>query len=222
MSIMADYSVELSTELDEKCDFVEAVRPMPAARRGMAVSSPIQEAEEEAETVAAAPAVSGAPGGVPNLPAAGLQAKPGSDALDAFLKPKATLAPLVSGPRGDALDSLLAPKTTLLPRKLEALDPVVGHKEMPKMEKEKELKGGGRQEEKKDAKMEEKNGEKTEEKKDEKTEKEQPEAKEDKDKEEEEDYDDNSFDDNMSVPSEESIQEESDLGGGSPSHDDSV
>lgn len=42
-----------------------------------AVSSPIQEAEEEAETVAAAPAVSGAPGGVPNLPAAGLQAKPG-------------------------------------------------------------------------------------------------------------------------------------------------
>ena len=69
----------------------------------------------------------------------------GSDALDAFLKPKATLAPLVSGPRGDALDSLLAPKTTLLPRKLEALDPVVGHKEMPKMEKEKELKGGGRQ-----------------------------------------------------------------------------
>ena len=61
-----------------------------------------------------------------------------------------------------------------------------------------------------------------EEKKDEKTEKEQPEAKEDKDKEEEEDYDDNSFDDNMSVPSEESIQEESDLGGGSPSHDDSV
>ena len=36
MSIMADYSVELSTELDEKCDFVEAVRPMPAARRGMA------------------------------------------------------------------------------------------------------------------------------------------------------------------------------------------
>ena len=48
----------------------------------------------------------------------------GSDALDAFLKPKATLAPLVSGPRGDALDSLLAPKTTLLPRKLEALDPV--------------------------------------------------------------------------------------------------
>ena len=32
-------------------------------------------------------------------------------------------------------------------------------------------------------------------------EKEQPEAKEDKDKEEEEDYDDNSFDDNMSVPS---------------------
>lgn len=78
------------------------------------------------------------------------------------------------------------------------------------------------QEEKKDAKMEEKNGEKTEERKDEKTEKEQPEAKEDKDKEEEEDYDDNSFDDNMSVPSEESIQEESDLGGGSPSHDDSV
>lgn len=69
----------------------------------------------------------------------------GSDALDAFLKPKATLAPLVSGPRGDALDSLLAPKTTLLPRKLEALDPVVGHKEMPKMEKEKELKGGGGQ-----------------------------------------------------------------------------
>ena len=69
---------------------------------------------------------------------------------------------------------------------------------------------------------EEKNGEKTEEKKDEKTEKEQPAEKEDKDKEEEEDYDDNSFDDNMSVPSEESIQEESDLGGGSPSHDDSV
>ena len=134
MSIMADYSVELSTELDEKCDFVEAVRPMPAARRGMAtrwmllmkkddwilhtmvrqsiwismyiynliiythlskivvylyiymhmwvwvhsatgwmgvteaVSSPIQEAEEEAETVAAAPAVSGAPGGVPKPP----------------------------------------------------------------------------------------------------------------------------------------------------------
>ena len=65
----------------------------------------------------------------------------GGDALDAFLKPKATLAPLVSGPR-DALDSLLAPKTTLLPRKLEALDPVVGHKEMPKMEKEKELKSG--------------------------------------------------------------------------------
>ena len=30
---MADYSVELSTELDEKCDFVEAVRPV---RRGMA------------------------------------------------------------------------------------------------------------------------------------------------------------------------------------------
>lgn len=77
-------------------------------------------------------------------------------------------------------------------------------------------------EEKKDAKMEEKNGEKSEEKKDEKTEKEQPEEKEDKDKEEEEDYDDNSFDDNMSVPSEESIQEESDLGGGTPSHDDSV
>lgn len=25
---MADYSVELSTELDEKCDFVEAVRPV--------------------------------------------------------------------------------------------------------------------------------------------------------------------------------------------------
>lgn len=44
-----------------------------------AVSSPIQEAEEEAETVAAAPAVSGAPGGVPNLPAAGLQAKPGRE-----------------------------------------------------------------------------------------------------------------------------------------------
>lgn len=65
--------------------------------------------------------------------------------MDTFLKPKATLAPLVSGPRGDALDSLLAPKTTLLPRKLEALDPVVGHKEMPKMEKEKELKVGGRQ-----------------------------------------------------------------------------
>lgn len=65
----------------------------------------------------------------------------GGDALDTFLKPKATLAPLVSGPRGDALDSLLAPKTTLLPRKLEALvDPVVGHKEMPKMEKEKEPK----------------------------------------------------------------------------------
>ena len=42
-----------------------------------AVSSPIQEAEEEAETVAAAPAVSGSPGGVPNLSAAGLQAKPG-------------------------------------------------------------------------------------------------------------------------------------------------
>ena len=42
-----------------------------------AVSSPIQEAEEEADTVAAAPAVSGAPGGAPNLPAAGLQAKPG-------------------------------------------------------------------------------------------------------------------------------------------------
>jgi len=33
MSVMADYSVELSTELDEKCDFVEAVRPV---RRGMA------------------------------------------------------------------------------------------------------------------------------------------------------------------------------------------
>ncbi|CAL1152555.1 unnamed protein product [Cladocopium goreaui] len=193
MSVMADYSVELSTELDEKCDFVEAVRPV---RRGMAVSSPIQEGEEEAD-----------PKEEPSQVEAKVPGVPGTDALDTLLKPKERLAPLgaplapLGAPLaplaplgGDALDSLMGPKATLLPRKLDALDPSVAKTEVKVEEKEKEPK-----EEQKEQKLEQK--EKEEEKDD-------------------EDYDDNSFDDNMSVP--ESIQEESDLGSDTRRTEDSV
>eukprot|EP00435_Cladocopium_sp_Y103_P070166 s325_g34.t1 len=202
MSVMADYSVELSTELDEKCDFVEAVRPVTQPRRGMAVSSPIQEAEEEADVKEETKVETKVPG------------VPGTDALDTLLKPKerlaplAPLAPLSSAPLagGDALDSLMGPKATLLPRKLDALDPsTVSAKTEVKLEKEKE------KEQPKEEQKEQK----------EQTPEQKPEQKAEKEEEkDDEDYDDNSFDDNMSVP--ESIQEESDLGSDTRRTEDSV
>ena len=84
-----------------------------------AVSSPIQEAEEEEEPKEPEPKVE------PKVEAKG------ADSLDALLKPKAkaTLAPLSNTHFTDEIGKLLAAenmqqKTTLLPRKLDALDPL--------------------------------------------------------------------------------------------------
>lgn len=106
MSIGMDYSVELSTELDEKCDFVEVVRPV--AKRGLAglgvagTVGTIEEAAEEAEE----PPKSGEKSetsGQPKeqAPAAPLESAP--DALDALM-------PKVEAKKLDALDSLMSSK----------------------------------------------------------------------------------------------------------------
>ena len=109
MSIGMDYSVELSTELDEKCDFVEVVRPV--AKRGLAglgvagTVGTIEEAAEEAEE----PPRSGEKSetsGQPKeqVPAAPLESAP--DALDAL----DALMPKGEAKKPDALDSLMSSK----------------------------------------------------------------------------------------------------------------
>eukprot|EP00931_Biecheleriopsis_adriatica_P046722 TRINITY_DN26856_c0_g1_i1.p1 TRINITY_DN26856_c0_g1~~TRINITY_DN26856_c0_g1_i1.p1 ORF type:complete len:1680 (+),score=520.77 TRINITY_DN26856_c0_g1_i1:66-5105(+) len=96
VSIGCDYSVELSTELDEKCDFVEAVRPISntnSRRQASGVAgSTIEEAGEESDEapLKKAPATAAKPVGGGT-----------GDALDSLVKPKA-------GGGGDMLDSLLS------------------------------------------------------------------------------------------------------------------
>ena len=111
MSIGMDYSVELSTELDEKCDFVEVVRPV--AKRGLAgmgVASTgvgtIEEAAEEAEE----PREKSEKTERPKEELSEASQKPAPaivpDALDALM-PKSE----AKAKGGDALDSLISSTT---------------------------------------------------------------------------------------------------------------
>ncbi|CAE7387999.1 unnamed protein product [Symbiodinium natans] len=109
MSIGMDYSVELSTELDEKCDFVEVVRPV--AKRGAGLSNTvgtIEEAAEEEEPVRDRSADEKSVKFEAKSEATSLKSAPDAlDALDALM-PKGESEAKAKG--GDALDSLLSSK----------------------------------------------------------------------------------------------------------------
>ena len=114
MSIGMDYSVELSTELDEKCDFVEPVKPV--AKRGLGgFNAPsttvgtIEEDAEEAEELRTSekpekPKEQVPEGSGKSASDVIAQLKPAPDALDALMPKEEVKAK--GG--GDALDSLMS------------------------------------------------------------------------------------------------------------------
>ncbi|CAK9102246.1 Hypothetical protein (Fragment) [Durusdinium trenchii] len=194
MSICPDQSVELSTELEQKCDFVEEVRPVskPRSDRGIA-SSPIKEEEEIPENAdAKAEPARLEPGQAASQlrPLGPLPSRPTPaplDSLDSLSKPKQPMFTATKADAADALDVLLKPKAKTLP-------PLTQVDESKPKEPISVTEHAAEKEKKEDDEEEEK------EKKEEKMEKEEEE-----DDEYENSFDDDGdddVDDNMSVPPE--------------------
>jgi len=139
VSIGCDYSVDDSLELENKCDFVEVVRPVSstAKKKAMGIAgSTIDEAGEDAEELSAKPMAQLAASTLMeaaskpankksptsmNMLAGQTLMEAGSkkDALDSLMQPK------VATKGGDALDSLLS-KPKAKSSNIDALDSLLG------------------------------------------------------------------------------------------------